>query len=499
MLQSVMTLAGASALAAPALAGPINAMCPIGKEPVVHSVGTVEHNGETIGLCCPGCGEAFLAWDEDRKDAFVASAMSVNSAPTVIGDVRQYGAMREVMRDGADEPRVGLDQFAGRPGVVAVGALAGLEGEVVILDGEVWASRGAGGDVAAVRAAEEHATLLTVAEAGEWTIESIDAGGLSLDELLRREIDGDGPTPFVLEADVAELSLHVINGFCPKGVDPGERGVEPWRWSGTASGGVTIVGFHAPGTAGVMTHHGSEAHAHALVEIDGRRVAAHVDGARVLGAAALRTPKDTEPADEAEASGARVVRGEDAAALGGQLVHYPLEDCLVSGQPLGSMGEPVDMLVDGRLVRLCCAGCIGALEADPDAAIEKLNAGIVERQAERYPLGNCMISGAELGSMGEPLNVFHENRLARLCCAGCLDAFNADPGAAMAKIDTAYADAQRDGYPLGSCVVSGAELGSMGEPVELVAGTRLVRFCCAACVPKFKASPRTYLSKIPRE
>lgn len=50
-------------------------MCPIGKEPIVPSAGTVEYKGKTIGICCPGCGKAFLAWDEQRRDEFVRLTM----------------------------------------------------------------------------------------------------------------------------------------------------------------------------------------------------------------------------------------------------------------------------------------------------------------------------------------------------------------------------------------------------------------------------------------
>jgi len=57
-------------------AEPLNAMCPIGKEPIVPSAGTVEYKGKAIGLCCPGCGEAFLAWDDARKDELVALAVA---------------------------------------------------------------------------------------------------------------------------------------------------------------------------------------------------------------------------------------------------------------------------------------------------------------------------------------------------------------------------------------------------------------------------------------
>jgi multidrug efflux pump subunit AcrA (membrane-fusion protein) len=39
--------------------------------------------------------------------------------------------------------------------------------------------------------------------------------------------------------------------------------------------------------------------------------------------------------------------------------------CPVSGKPLGSMGEPVRVVVDGREVLLCCSGCEPALRRDP--------------------------------------------------------------------------------------------------------------------------------------
>ncbi|HWE39792.1 MAG TPA: heavy metal-binding domain-containing protein [Isosphaeraceae bacterium] len=39
--------------------------------------------------------------------------------------------------------------------------------------------------------------------------------------------------------------------------------------------------------------------------------------------------------------------------------------CPVSGKPLGSMGEPVRVVVDGRAVLLCCSGCEPALRRDP--------------------------------------------------------------------------------------------------------------------------------------
>lgn len=51
-------------------------------------------------------------------------------------------------------------------------------------------------------------------------------------------------------------------------------------------------------------------------------------------------------------------------------------------------------------------------------------------------------------------------------------------------------------YPLDTCVVSGAELGSMGDPVVINHNGREVRFCCPACVAKFNAEPEKYLKRL---
>lgn len=51
-------------------------------------------------------------------------------------------------------------------------------------------------------------------------------------------------------------------------------------------------------------------------------------------------------------------------------------------------------------------------------------------------------------------------------------------------------------YPLDTCLVSGEKLGSMGEPIVIIHEGQEIRFCCDACVPKFKKDPAKYLSKL---
>lgn len=53
---------------------------------------------------------------------------------------------------------------------------------------------------------------------------------------------------------------------------------------------------------------------------------------------------------------------------------YPLDTCVVSGEKLDSMGGAYDVEVDGRTVKLCCAGCEDQLRADPAKYLAMLDA-----------------------------------------------------------------------------------------------------------------------------
>jgi hypothetical protein len=47
-------------------------------------------------------------------------------------------------------------------------------------------------------------------------------------------------------------------------------------------------------------------------------------------------------------------------------------NCPVSGQPLGGMGVPYKVTVEGRDVLLCCKGCEGEILANPEKYLAKL-------------------------------------------------------------------------------------------------------------------------------
>jgi hypothetical protein len=193
--------------------------------------------------------------------------------------------------------------------------------------------------------------------------------------------------------------------------------------------------------------------------------------------AAIQTP--FQGGAQAPASKAAAPARTDADIVRAQKPAYPLDTCVVSGKKLDA--QAVDHVVEGRLVRLCCANCKDGAAKAAATWTKRLDDAVIAAQKPAYPLSTCPISGEKLGAKGEPVDVVHDNKLVRLCCSGCTKPFRGDPAAAMQKVDKAWIDAQLATYPLETCPVSDEKLGSMGEPLNVLYGTKLVRLCCSGC------------------
>ena len=185
-----------------------------------------------------------------------------------------------------------------------------------------------------------------------------------------------------------------------------------------------------------------------------------------------------------------------AAAPGGERVGdpYTLTTCPISGGALGSMGEPVVNLYDGREVRFCCAPCIGKFEKDLEASFTELDAQIAADQAPYYPLDTCVISGEALGD--EYVNVVVGNRLVRTCCQMCEKKVRANPEPYIKAVNEAAIAQQREHYPLDTCVVMEGEPLVEADVEEVVIGGRLARLCCKMCKRKIKKQPTEFIVAI---
>lgn len=179
---------------------------------------------------------------------------------------------------------------------------------------------------------------------------------------------------------------------------------------------------------------------------------------------------------------------------------YPLETCIVSGQRLGSMGKPIVHLHERRELRFCCDGCLETFKKAPEKHLAALDKAIVRQQLATYPLTHCVVKPEDPleieGAHDVSSTLVWNNRLVRLCCPGCEEKFHADPERFIGVQNEAVIAKQKGSYPMNTCVVSGAKLGSMGHAVDLVFANRLVRFCCAPCIEDFENEPSKYLRQI---
>ena len=257
---------------------PLNRMCPIGKEPIVETVPTIEYKGETIGFCCPGCDEEFLAWNEAKRDAFVTNSK------------------------------------AGR-------------------------------------------------------------------DIIAQHDDSDAEPPETVDSEPYTLATCPVSG---------ER-------------------------LGTM----------------GDPIVKEIDGREVRFCCAMCVPRF-------EAAKEKYFDRIDREMVDDQMPFYPLTTCVVSGEPLpeGEDGS-FDFIYKNGLIRLCCEMCAQDFDAKPGAYLAKLDDAAGGQQRSDYPLSVCMVSGEKLGSMGEPTDMIVAGRLIRLCCLMCEPKVKAEPTKYLGRLEKA--------------------------------------------------------------
>ena len=69
-------------------------------------------------------------------------------------------------------------------------------------------------------------------------------------------------------------------------------------------------------------------------------------------------------------------------------------------------------------------------------------ATLIAKARAEYPLKTCLVSDEPLGSMGEAAPYIHRvsgqpDRVVFVCCDGCIDDFKANPAKFLAKVDAA--------------------------------------------------------------
>jgi YHS domain-containing protein len=172
---------------------------------------------------------------------------------------------------------------------------------------------------------------------------------------------------------------------------------------------------------------------------------------------------------------------------------YPMNTCLVSGGKLGSMGEPSVHIHKGQEIKFCCQGCLNPFLQDTGKYLKKVKEA--HAKVKPYPKETCLVSGRKLdGKLGTSHIFIDEGREIKLCCKGCLPKYKQSSAKYLTAFDSAFAKVKR--YTSETCLVSGQKLGSMGAPLAFIHEGMEVKLCCKGCIKAFQKNTDKYVKKL---
>lgn len=127
--------------------------------------------------------------------------------------------------------------------------------------------------------------------------------------------------------------------------------------------------------------------------------------------------------------------------------------CPVMDEPLGSMGQPVKLIVGDKPIFLCCKGCVKKVQAEPakylvavhgdsNATVPKgtlqVRPGVFKvADADKSFIAaqqKCPVMDEPLDAMGGPYKVDADGKAIYICCPGCAKKIAADPQMYLAEL-----------------------------------------------------------------
>lgn len=213
--------------------------------------------------------------------------------------VRAYGNFAHLARTGDSSAKIALEDLPAKPGIYALGALAGLRGEVLVWDGERLVTRGHSpeGRTEAARR-DDSATLLALAEVTAWAevpvpsdMKQAQFEAFVLAQAAARGLDAARPFAFLVRGEFPTLLWHVVTGAPGSGHGATHaQGHAAKRVFDERDVAGVMLGFYS-GDAfeGVISHPGERFHVH-YANGDFTR-SGHVDGYAVRAGATLSLPR----------------------------------------------------------------------------------------------------------------------------------------------------------------------------------------------------------------
>lgn len=215
--------------------------------------------------------------------ANLISCKSGDSSQSVAFEVKHAGALRNFMHKGDLSSHIALGELTNEEHLYALGALEGLKGEVLVLDGQPYLATERDGELVLDRDLSRGASLLVYSSISAWQSFKSNRGIIDLADLQDyleqiaplKEISLDQPFPFLVKGTVGSLRWHVINWPEEDTVHTHEKHLTSGLNGSLEEEEVTILGFYSNSHRGIFTHHSTNLHMHVLSS--DQEVVGHVD------------------------------------------------------------------------------------------------------------------------------------------------------------------------------------------------------------------------------
>jgi hypothetical protein len=174
---------------------------------------------------------------------------------------------------------------------------------------------------------------------------------------------------------------------------------------------------------------------------------------------------------------------------------YYLNRCPQCHRYLGTRGDPIERSYDHRHIRFCHEECRVAFEANLPNSIARLDDQMIADQLPWYPLQSCVVTGEPLPAV--PIDLIFRNRLVRLSNESARTKFLADPSTFWQKLTDATIEFLLPRYWVTKCPEQGTQLKPKADPqLIVVCASRIVRVCCLDCYDRVIERPANYLPLI---
>lgn len=206
-------------------------------------------------------------------------------------NIKVAGTLRGIMQEADFTTKMNLDTAA-KKNLYGLGPVAGLKGEMIVLNGDVYTSTKNSAGIADQKNQVSQAAMLVYSYVKNWKPVILD---LDLENYQRFEkfvadtlkslgFDAVQPVCFRLETNAAQVNYHIIDW--KEGVAHTPDNHKQFAYTGELTNSpVVLLGFYSTQHMGVFTHHTSNLHVHVLDSQTQRT--GHLDNIKIKGKVTL--------------------------------------------------------------------------------------------------------------------------------------------------------------------------------------------------------------------